>query len=212
MRGDAMSLDKNSDMIVAYLNMTGARLASVSAVEVNLEQTRIKLSPRGSAPDVYALNPALFDALADLVNQYPQASGVVALPDWILDFNGVVLSSCRLIISNLGPQNRRAMLRIQRAEGALGVLFGESLHRLVSAKGLDPETTIRLFEDIFLPLYNLSFEIDAMARELPEDDRWKIRNFFHCMQLRLAPFTAHYPELAAILKREDDPGALLLLE
>ena len=212
MQGDAMSPDKHGDMIVAYINMTGARLASVSAVEVNLEQTRIKLSPRGPAPDVYALNPALFDALANLVNQNPQASGVVALPDWVLDFNGVVLSSCRLIITDLGPQSRRVMVRIKRAEGALGVLFGESLRRLVGARGLDPETAVRLYEDIFLPLYNLSFEIDVMARDLPDDDSWKIRNFFQCMQLRLAPFTARYPELAAILKRDDGPGVRLLLQ
>lgn len=198
-----MAEDVNGDAIVAYLNLSDTRLASVTAVEINVSMVKIKLTSRDRASSIYGINPILFNALFDVANEYRQASGVVALPDWVLYIDGVTLESCRLIITSLAPGKRRVMFRIKRADGALENIFTEPLLRRVDQKSLDSKFDVRLFEEILLPLENLFLEVDSMARVLPKEVSWKIRNFFLSLQLRLAPFRMRYSELAETIKHNN---------
>lgn len=156
--------DLSDRTLTLSLNVTRTGPISLRSCEVIGKTFRNRISFQEQIPFEEVLVARLARAIRACLEQVPQGTRVLSLPEFVVELPGLALSGLHLMIMDANGGVRSAILRFKEFMGAINKAFKTEIgfHEPYPKHG--EKLAINVLEDICMPILNLCREFDAAGQ------------------------------------------------
>ena len=126
-------------------------------------RSRISFSDFRAIEDV--LVARLAQAIAINLRDLPTGAKVLALPDFLIELPGLVLSGAHFMVMELTNTVRNVIVRFNRVTGSINKALKIDVGFAPQVLPQNQALAVSVFSDICLPILNVCYEIETAMRE-----------------------------------------------